>query len=108
MRTGDYRDKTLNTYIRTVTSRFASDSGALEDADDVTLSEIMADWVTEGVDSIEGLIGTLYTAAWAFAELRARLKAYEDTGLSPDEVTELLKNHRTALRQICDLKGGRK
>lgn len=53
------------------------------DFSDEELGEIMLDWLADGNTSVEGLIGTLYTAAWAFAEIRARLKSYEDTGLDP-------------------------
>lgn len=42
------------------------------------LSEILFDWSGDGFDSVEGIVGMLYNAAWAFAELRTRLKMYED------------------------------
>ena len=82
VRDGNYHDTTLNIYIRGIIGKFAS-APILEDVDDDTLAEIMADWLFDGPDSLEGLIATLYTAGWAFAELRARLKAYEDTGRTP-------------------------
>lgn len=42
------------------------------------LAEILFDWSGDGFDSVEGIIGMLYTAGWVAAELRARLKMYED------------------------------
>lgn len=85
----DYVDTTLNIYIRGVIDKFALSPHLFAEVDDITLAEIMADWVFDGTDTIEGLIGTLYTAAWAFAEIQARLKAYEDTGLMPAQVAAL-------------------
>ena len=32
----------------------------------------------DGIDTLEGIVATLYTAGWAFAELRARLELYEN------------------------------
>ena len=43
-------------------------------------------WVSfllDGPDEPTGLLALLYTAAWAYAELRGRLMQYEDTGLEP-------------------------
>lgn len=46
--------------------------------DDNEFSCMMAEWLFDDADSAEGTIATLYTAAWAFAELRQRLMGYED------------------------------
>lgn len=39
---------------------------------------------------MEGTLALLYSAAWAFAELRERLKRYEDLGLDLDSFRPLL------------------
>lgn len=57
---------------------------------DTSNNDIMGDCLYERlfdcVDTVEGVVALLYTAAWAFAELRNRLAAYEDTGLTPDDL----------------------
>lgn len=57
---------------------------------DTSNNDIMGDCLYERlfdcVDTVEGVVALLYTAAWAFAELRNRLAAYEDTGLTPDDM----------------------
>jgi len=44
-------------------------------------SIMMAEWLYDDVDTMEGTLALLYSAAWAFAELRGQLKRYEDSGL---------------------------
>lgn len=58
-------------------------------ADDDNLSNMMSEWLMDGIDSAEGVVALLYTAAWAYAELRHKLMRYEDTGLEPGQVMEL-------------------
>lgn len=41
-------------------------------------------------ESKEGMLGMLYTTAWAFAEIRERLKDFEEIGLEPDEIKAAL------------------
>ena len=43
-------------------------------------------------ESKEGLLGLFFTAAWAFSEIRERLKEYEATGLEPKQVAKLTIN----------------
>lgn len=47
--------------------------------DDDNLSMMMDEWLFDGPDTAEGVVALLYAAAWAFAELRERLKKYEDS-----------------------------
>ena len=56
---------------------------------DEELSDLLTDWLYYGVDEVEGVLGVLYRALWAMAEIRARLSRYEDTGLMPEEIAEL-------------------
>lgn len=41
-------------------------------------------------ESKEGLLGLFFTAAWAFAEIRERLKEYEASGLEPNQVSKMM------------------
>ena len=82
----EYQDVPLFTYIRSVIQHQALSQHLWEDMDNETLAEVLIEWLFNGHETTEGIIATLYTAAWAFAELRARLKAYEDTGLTPEQV----------------------
>ncbi len=82
-------------------------------ADDDALSNMMPEWLMDGIESAEGIVALLYTAAWAYAELRHKLMRYEDTGLEPedfhkafsDEVILRVAAHvlNTTPEQICDI-----
>ena len=41
-------------------------------------------------ESKEGLLGLFFAAAWAFAEIRERLKEYEASGLEPYQVAKTM------------------
>lgn len=58
-------------------------------ADDRDLDCFMADLVMDVPYSPEGILGMLHTTAWGFSALREKLKLYEDTGLTPEEVVAL-------------------
>lgn len=58
-------------------------------ARDTDLDELMADFLCDDINSIDGLIAVFYRNLWAMAELRERLRAYEDTGLTPDQINEI-------------------
>lgn len=49
----------------------------------------MAELLSDPIDSTDGLIAVFYRNLWAMAELRARLKEYEDTGLAPEDIEKL-------------------
>ena len=70
-------DVTLFDYIR---SAILNTLGpAMSNLNDEDLGCVLSEgWLFDGNSTVEGLIATLYTAGWAFAELRARLKMYED------------------------------
>lgn len=57
------------------------------DLTDTDLGDVMFDWLQFGEEEPEGILAILYRALWAMAEVRERLKKYEDTGLGPDEIT---------------------
>ena len=58
-----------------------------ESAEEISFA--MAEYLFDGYEEPSGLIALLYTAAWSYAELRERLKAYEDSGLSPKDAANL-------------------
>lgn len=71
-----YVDVTLFDYIRSAI--FNNLGPAMSSLSDDELKEVLSEsWLFDGNLTVEGLIATLYTAAWAFAELRERLKMYE-------------------------------
>lgn len=89
----DYKDCTLNDYIW-ATMKGVMDPGApITRLPDEETAELMADWLMDGHCCISGLIAHLYTAGWAFAELRARLKDYEDTGGTPQDIVALREKY---------------
>ena len=61
------------------------------DISDDSFSMMMAEWLWEDVESYEHVLALLYQAAWVCAELRERLKAYEDTGLTPERCAEFAR-----------------
>lgn len=82
----DYVDVTLFDYIRAAIAKNLGPS--MSNLSNDELSEVLSeDWLFDGNSTVEGLIATLYTAAWAFAELRARLKMYEDRDQEDADVT---------------------
>lgn len=92
----EYKDVPLYDYIRRAIKLVATCLPMFDELDDMKLSEVMTDWAMDGNCSLEGLIGTLYTAAWAFAELREKLMDYEDAKLDPEAAAQLLKKNCAA------------
>lgn len=84
----EYADIKLTDLIRIAVETMQDRDSALP-VDDRELDDLMAELVIEGPESPDGLRALLHTAGWAFAELRERLKLYEDTGLAPEEVAAL-------------------
>lgn len=72
----DYADVTLNDYVRMI----ARDHGLeiAKSSNDDEISCEMAELLFDGTSTVEGIVATLYTAGWAFAVLRERLKRYEE------------------------------
>lgn len=71
-----YEDVSLFDFIRDVAETHIPYVELPEDNDD--LSNMMPEWLMDGIDSPEGIVALLYTAAWAYAELRHKLMRYED------------------------------
>lgn len=97
----EYEDISLCDYVRKIARDHKLEMGL--SSDDYEVSDAMTELFIDESDTIEGIVATLYTAGWAFAEIRQRLKAYEDTGLSPDEVTRVVKRKLNPLEvfDVC-------
>ena len=57
--------------------------------DDEILDEILFENLQYPADDIDGLIAMFSMLAWSHSDLREKLKAYEDTGLTPEQVQQL-------------------
>lgn len=80
----DYKDVSLCDLARMMVKANIPDTELPKDDDN--LSMMMHEWLMDEPDTAEGIIALLYNAGWAFAELRQRLAAYEDTGLTPEDL----------------------
>lgn len=87
----DYDDVPLFSYIRSAIKHLAIAPVMFDELDNEKLAEVLTEWLFDGHETIEGLLATLYTTAWAFAEIRERLKAYENTGLTPEQIRKLME-----------------
>lgn len=67
--------------------------------DDEILDEILFENLQYPADDIDGLIAVFSMLAWSHSDLRERLKAYENTGLTPEQVQQL-KERDTAKKPI--------
>lgn len=72
---------------------------------DEDFDDWMVDYLKDGMDSIEGLIALFYRNLWAMADLRETLKAYEDTGLLPEQIIEMDSLYAEKCREVAELKG---
>jgi len=99
----DYTDISLNDYVRMIAREHKLEIAKSNSEDEI--SSEMAELLLDGTNTIDGIVATLYTAGWAFAELRERLSAYEDTGLSPEEITNLKKQEENKPLTLDELRG---
>ena len=97
----DYPDISLNDWMRKIIKKFEFMLYLSPELDDTELSEQMTEALLDGTDSHEGLLATLYTAAWAFSALREKLKRYEDTGYEPQEIRSL-ESEWNAMRSVVE------
>lgn len=67
--------------------------------DDEILDEILFENLQYPADDIDGLIAVFSMLAWSHSDLRERLKAYENTELTPEQVQQL-KERDTAKKPI--------
>lgn len=71
----DYPDVTLPDYMRQIIKKHDIDLG--EPLSDEEMDELMTELLFDGTDTIEGILATLYTTAWAFSIIRDHLAEYE-------------------------------
>ena len=86
----DYPDIRLYDFIRKAAKILLPDLDFPMDDDGVDYA--MGELLLDGPDEPTGLLALLYTAAWSYAELRGRLMQYEDTDMTPVEVSMLIKD----------------
>ena len=103
-----YRDYDLDEDARVLARKLLKDHAGGDDAftNDEDFDDWMVDYLHDGMDSVEGLIALLYRNLWAMADLREALKAYEDTGLSPEQIIEMNRLYAEKCREVAMLKGG--
>ena len=101
-----YPDVMLYDYMRLI----IADHGPMSIKTGLTddeLGDALSDALFDGIETKEGLCAMLYTLAWAFAELRQRLAAYEDTGLTPEGMeavkTSLMGKSLAEIKEINGL-----
>lgn len=85
----EYRDVSLDDFMRRMIKEKHMDVKVPEDWQE--FSCMMAEWLMDDPESETGMMALVYAAAWGFAEIRERLKRYEDTGAMPDVLEELLE-----------------
>lgn len=74
-----YADVTLFDYIRSAILNTLGPKTPILELDNEEIGNVLSEgWLFDGNKTVEGIIATLYTAGWVAAELRARLKMYED------------------------------
>lgn len=75
-----YRDYDIDIDARELTRKLLKDHADDDNAftDDDNFDDWMIDYLQEGLDSKEGLIALFYRNLWAMADLREKLKRYED------------------------------
>ena len=95
----DYPDVTLLAFLRRIIASLKADIDI--SVSDEDLDEALYERHFDGTETMEGVIAALHEAAWAFSELRANLADYEDSGLSPAEVTAALNDLKAVAD--CDL-----
>lgn len=100
----DYPDVTLYDYTRATIWKLLKTRSELAVLTDDDVQQIMDAWLLDGNNSIEGVIATLYTAGWAFAEIRARLAAFEDLEMTPDDIEQTMLRFSSFLMEMT---GGR-
>lgn len=82
----DYADISLCDYIRLIAKGHKLEMAESENDDEISIE--MSELLFDGTGTMEGIVATLYTAAWAFAELRERPKGYEATRKTPDDLLQ--------------------
>lgn len=70
---------------------------------DEDFDDFMLDSLQYGTDSILGLIAVFYQNMWAMADLRERLKEYEDTGIMPEQIREIDRLYAEKCKELSEI-----
>lgn len=104
-----YRDYNLDEDARRLTRKFLMDYADGDDS--FTSDDDFDDWMVsylqygmDGVENIEVMIALLYRNLLAMADLREALKAYEDTGLSPEQIIKMDSLYAEKCQEVAMLK----
>ncbi len=93
------KDISLSDFVRLIAEQHGLDMAQSKDNEEISIE--MEEMLMDGTDTLEGVVALLYTAGWVCAELRAKLMAYEDTGMTPKEIREL----KGLWKAVCKLYG---
>lgn len=78
------KDMDLFDFIR----EFANAEKTELPADNEVVAEMLLDGLQYSIGNPFGRVALVYNLMWAMADLRETLKAYEDTGLTPEEIMD--------------------
>ena len=100
-----YRDYNLDIDARELTRRLLKDYAEGDDSfiDDNDFDDWMMDYLQDGIDGINGLIALFYRNLWAMADLRERLKEYEDTGIMPEQIREIDRLYAEKCKELSEI-----
>lgn len=86
-----YRDYDSDIDLRDFIRRFSEAEGASKLPDDnEALADILMDDLQYGINDPNGRTALVYRLMWAMADLRETLMEYENTGVNPKEIENLL------------------
>lgn len=74
--------------------------------DDEIFDESIGEYLSDSMDGLSGFIALFYRNLCVQAELWSRLKSYEDTGLTPDQMIEMDRLYAEKCREVAMLQGG--
>lgn len=107
-----YRDYETDMDARELAKKLLAGYADMQEefADDEEFDEYMENYLEYGIDylrnksqsGIKVLIASFYTNLWAMADLRERLKAYEDIGLTPEQLREVDRLYAEKCRELAD------
>lgn len=108
-----YRDYELDIDARELARKLMVTYGvwsAEEDADllnnDEVFDEVIGEYLSDSIDGLSGFIALFYRNLWAQANIWGRLKAYEDTGLTPEQIIEMDHLYAEKCKEVAMLKEG--
>lgn len=106
-----YRDYETDMDARELAKKLLAGYADMQEefADDEEFDEYMENCLEYGIaylrnksrNGIRVLIASFYTNLWAMADLRERLKAYEDIGLTPEQLREQLREVDRLYAEKC-------